>query len=45
VSRYAINAEHYARKVSKAVRELAETGVLAPRAIQFIPKLIPGETV
>jgi DNA-binding LacI/PurR family transcriptional regulator len=45
LSRYAINAEHFARKVSKAMRELAETGVLAPRAIQFIPKLIPGETI
>jgi DNA-binding LacI/PurR family transcriptional regulator len=45
VSRYAIDAEYFARKVSKAVRQLAETGMLTPRAIRFIPKLIAGETV
>jgi len=45
LGRYAINADHFARKVSMAVRELVETGTLAPRAIRLIPKFIAGETV
>lgn len=45
VSHYVVDPGQFARKVSKAVRELAETGVLAPRAIRIIPKFIAGETV
>ena len=45
LSRYAVDPVHFARKLSKAVCELAETGVLAPRAIRLIPKFIAGETV
>jgi len=45
LSHYAVDSDHFARKISKAVRELAETGVLAPRAIRLMPKFIPGETV
>lgn len=45
VSHYVVDRGHFARKVSKAIRELAETGVLAPRAIRLIPKFIAGETV
>jgi DNA-binding LacI/PurR family transcriptional regulator len=45
MSHYAVDPDHFARKISKAVRELAETGVLAPRAIRLIPKFVVGETV
>jgi len=45
LSRYAIDPDHFTRKLARAVRELAETGTLAPRAIRVIPRLIAGETV
>lgn len=45
LTRYTVNPEHYARKVAQAVREMAETGWLAPRPIRLMPHLIAGETV
>lgn len=45
ISRYAVSPDQIVRKVSQAVRKLAETGRAAPRAIRLIPKLILGETV
>jgi len=45
VSRYAVNPHQLARKVCKTVRELLESGTLAPKAIRLIPTLMPGETV
>ncbi len=45
LSRYAVNPGQFASKILKAVREMAETGTLAPRAVRFIPALIAGETV
>jgi DNA-binding LacI/PurR family transcriptional regulator len=45
LSHYAVDSGQFARKISKAVRELAETGVLAPKAIRLIPRFIAGETV
>jgi DNA-binding LacI/PurR family transcriptional regulator len=44
ISRYAMNPDHFARKVSKAVRQLAETGALRGEAIRLIPKYLSGET-
>lgn len=44
VTRYAVDHVQFAKVVSKAVRQLAETGSLPPKAIRLIPKLIPGET-
>lgn len=45
VARYAIDPVHLTRRVSMAVRQLAETGSLEPRAIRLMPEFIPGETV
>lgn len=45
VSRYSVSNEHFARKVSQTVRKLADNGMIPSRAIQFMPKLILGETL
>jgi len=45
LSRYATDPQHFARKVSAAVRTLAETYTLAPKAIRLMPAFIAGETV
>lgn len=45
VSRYSLNSQQFARHVSLAACELAETGRLAPRALRFLPKLVPGGTL
>jgi DNA-binding LacI/PurR family transcriptional regulator len=45
VSRYAINPAQFARRVSKAMRQLVETGALEPKPIRLIPSFLPGETV
>jgi DNA-binding LacI/PurR family transcriptional regulator len=45
VSRYAINPAQFARRVSKAMRPLVETGALEPKPIRLIPSFIAGETV
>lgn len=44
VTRYAANPAQFARSVSKAARQLAETGVLPPKAIRLMPQLVRGET-
>lgn len=45
VTRYASSPGQFARRVSQAVRQLAETGALPPRAIRLMPRLVKGETV
>lgn len=45
IARYAINPAQFARRVSLAARQLAETGILEPRAIRLMPTFIAGETV
>jgi DNA-binding LacI/PurR family transcriptional regulator len=45
LGRYAVDAEHFARRAARAMRELAESGTLAPRTIRMMPKLIPDETL
>lgn len=45
LSRYVVDPEGFALRVAKAVRQLAETGWLAPRAIRLIPRFVAGETV
>ena len=44
VARYAINPEQFARRLSTAVRQLAETGTLPAHAIRLMPAFLPGET-
>lgn len=45
ITRYSANPLQFARRVSAAARQLAETGSLPPRAIRLMPKLVRGETV
>lgn len=45
IARYAIDSAILARRVSTAVRQLAETGTLPPRAIRLMPAFVPGGTV
>lgn len=45
LARYAVDAEQFARRAAKAVRELAETGTLASRSIRMMPRLIEDETL
>jgi DNA-binding LacI/PurR family transcriptional regulator len=45
VTRYSVNQLQFARRVSAAARELAESGTLPPRAMRLMPKLVRGETV
>lgn len=45
VTRYTSDPTQFARRVSTAARQLAETGALPPRAIRLMPKLLRGETV
>ena len=45
LGRYAVDAEQFARRVARAMRELAESGTLVPRSIRMMPKLIPDETL
>lgn len=45
VTRYAADPAQFARNVSKAARQLAETGVLPPKAARLMPQLVRGETV
>ena len=45
VTRYANDAERYARRLSSAARQLAETGMLPANAIRLMPEFVPGETV
>ncbi|HYF36644.1 MAG TPA: substrate-binding domain-containing protein [Prosthecobacter sp.] len=45
VARYVINPEQFARRLSSAVRQLAETGALPAHAIRMMPAFFPGETI
>lgn len=45
LARYAVDAEKFARKAARAMRELAETGTLATRTIRMMPTFIPDETL
>lgn len=45
VAHYIINPEHFARRLSAAVRQLAETGTLPAHAIRLMPTFDPGQTV
>lgn len=45
LGRYAVDAEHFARRTARAMRELAESGTLAQRTIRLMPKLIPDESL
>jgi DNA-binding LacI/PurR family transcriptional regulator len=45
VSRYSIDPAQFARRVSKAMRQLVETGALEPKPIRLIPSFLPGETL
>jgi DNA-binding LacI/PurR family transcriptional regulator len=45
VARYAASPTPFAHAVSKAARQLAETGAAPPKAIRLMPELVRGETV
>ncbi len=45
VTRYASSPMLFARKLSHAVRQMAEGGGLAKHPVRLMPKLLPGETV
>lgn len=45
LARYAVDAETFARKAAKAMRELAETGTPTSRTIRMMPTFIPDETL
>lgn len=44
ITRYTSDPAHFARKVSRAVLELAQQGFLAPRAVRLLPRFVSGET-
>jgi DNA-binding LacI/PurR family transcriptional regulator len=44
-ARYVINFPSLTRRIAHAIRQLAETGALEPKAIRILPKFIAGETV
>ncbi len=44
ITRYATSPTVFARKVSQAVRRIAEGGTLPRRALRLMPDLVPGET-
>lgn len=45
VARYSVNLGRFARRVSTAARQLAETGALPAHAIRLTPQFFPGETI
>jgi len=45
VARYSVNLAQFARRISTAARQLAETGALPAQAIRLIPRFLPGETM
>ncbi|MCF6312676.1 MAG: substrate-binding domain-containing protein [Verrucomicrobiales bacterium] len=45
ITRYSNDAAAYARRVSAAARQLAETGILPANAIRLMPEFVAGETV
>lgn len=44
VTRYAIDSEKYARRISSAARQLVESGMLPANAIRLMAEFLPGET-
>jgi len=44
VTRYTIDTEKFARRLSKAARQLIESGMLPASAIREMPEFLPGET-
>ena len=45
VTRYAVNTGQFARLLSRAARQLAETGTLQPKAVRLMTTFFAGETV
>ena len=45
ISRYAVNADRFARQISRLIRTMAETRTLNPRAVRLMPSFITGETL
>jgi DNA-binding LacI/PurR family transcriptional regulator len=45
LARYTVDAEQFARRAARAMRELAETGTLASRVIRMMPSLVEDETL
>lgn len=45
LARYVVNFPSITQRIAHAIRQLAETGALEPRAIRIIPRFISGETV
>lgn len=45
VSRYAAGHAQFARAVSRAVRQIVETGSLPPKAIRLMPEFVRGESL
>jgi len=45
VSRYAISPSLFTRRLSRAVRQLAESSSLPPKSLRLMPNYIPGMTV
>ncbi len=45
LTRYTMNTEQFARRLTLAARQLTESGMLPANAIRLMPKFLPGETV
>ncbi len=45
ITRYTNDADRFARRLSSAARQLAETGMLPANAIRLMPEFLPGATV
>jgi len=45
ITHYTIDADRFARQISRLIRTIAETRTLNPRAVRLMPKFIAGETL
>ena len=45
LTRYTMDAEQFARRLTLAARQLTESGILPAHAIRLMPEFLPGETV
>ena len=45
IARYTLDEAQFARRLTLAARQLAESGILPANAIRLIPKFLPGETL
>lgn len=45
LTRYTMDAERFARRLTLAARQLTESGILPTHAIRLMPEFLPGETV